>query len=85
MPADFDPVGGRKMVDEGAVLIDVRTPEEHAAGTFGKSANISHDVLAGTPEGMAEVHKLTGNDKSKPIVVSVAGRRARPLALPQSG
>ena len=73
------------MVDEGALLIDVRTPEEHAAGTFGKAANISHDVLAGTPEGMAEVHKLTGNDKSKPIVVSVAGRAAQSVALPRLG
>ena len=76
MTADFDPVGARKMVDDGALLLDVRTPEEHAAGAFGEAANISHDVLAGTPEGMAELHKLTGNDKSKPIVVSVAGRRA---------
>lgn len=49
--ADYDPDGARKMVDEGALLLDVRTPEEHAEGTFGNAANISHDILAGTPEG----------------------------------
>ena len=57
------------MVDEGAVLIDVRRPDGHAAGYFGPATNISHDLIVGTPEGMAEVHKLTGNDKTKAIVV----------------
>lgn len=44
--ADFDPDAARKMlVEEGGLLIDVRTAEEFAGGAVQGSVNISHDFL----------------------------------------
>jgi phage shock protein E len=63
---DRDPALARKLVSEGAVLLDVRTAEEYAERHLDKSVNISVDNLNAQ---MSEVEKLTSGDKSKPIVV----------------
>ncbi len=63
---DRDPALAKRLVEEeGAILLDVRTSEEHAEGHLDGSVNISHDELEGR---LAEIEALTGGDKSKPIV-----------------
>ncbi len=71
---DRDPALAHKLVGEGAVLLDVRSPEEFASGHIDKAVNVPVDAL---DEGMAAVDKLTGGDANKPIVVYCAsGARA---------
>jgi phage shock protein E len=71
---DRDPALARKLVGEGAVLLDVRTAEEYAGRHLDKSVNIPVDTLNAQ---MSEIEKLTSGDKSKPIVVYCqAGGRA---------
>ncbi len=63
---DRDPALAHKLVErEGAVLLDVRTEDEFAQGHVEGAHNISHDQLEGRLE---EIERLTGGDKSKPIV-----------------
>lgn len=72
--ADRDPALAHKLVNEGAVLLDVRTTEEYSARHLDKAVNISVDKLSAQ---MSEVEKLTSGDKTKPIVVYCqAGGRA---------
>jgi phage shock protein E len=72
--ADRDPALARKLVGEGAVLLDVRTVEEYSGRHVDKAVNIPVDTLNGQ---MAEIEKLTSGDKTKPIVVYCqAGGRA---------
>lgn len=71
---DRDPALAHKLVAAGAVLIDVRTPEEYATRHLDGAVNIPVDDLKSR---MGEVDKLTGGDKGKPIVVYCqAGGRA---------
>ncbi len=64
---DRDPALAKRLVEEeGAILLDVRTPQEHAQGHLEGSVNISHDALQGR---LAEIDTLTGGDKSTPIVL----------------
>lgn len=63
---DRDPALAHKLVNEGAVLLDVRTTEEYSERHLDKAVNISVDNLSAQ---MSEVEKLTSGDKSKPIVV----------------
>lgn len=71
---DRDPALAHKLVNEGAVLLDVRTTEEYSERHLDKAVNISVDKLSGQ---MSEVEKLTSGDKTKPIVVYCqAGGRA---------
>lgn len=64
----------RLVEEEQGILLDVRTSVEFAAGHIDGATNISHDELA---ERIAEVEKLTGGDKSRPIVVYCrSGNRA---------
>ncbi|MDI1444126.1 rhodanese-like domain-containing protein [Polyangium sp. 6x1] len=71
---DRDPALARKLVAEGGVLIDVRTPEEYAERHLDKATNIPVGELETR---LSEVEKLTGGDKTKPIVVHcAAGPRA---------
>ena len=60
---DLDPAQFKsKMAEKGIVLVDVRTPSEHAAGNIAPSINI--DVL--NPSFKSEIEKL---DKSKTYLV----------------
>ena len=59
------------MIDEGALLIDVRTPEEYGAGHIDGSVNIPHTE-------MDRLVKLIGEDLSRPVVVYCrSGNRSR--------
>lgn len=71
---DRDPALAKKLVGEGAVLLDVRTPEEYAGRHLDKAVNVPVDNLSAQ---MSEIEKLTSGDKTKPIVVYCqAGGRA---------
>ena len=71
---DRDPALARKLVSEGAVLLDVRSPPEFASKHIDGAVNVPVDELDGR---MAEVEKLAGGDAQKPIVVYCAsGARA---------
>jgi rhodanese-related sulfurtransferase len=52
--------------DEGALLLDVRSPSEFASGHVDGARNIPHDQIANR---IAEVRELQGGDASRPIVV----------------
>jgi phage shock protein E len=73
---DRDPALARRLVASGAVLLDVRTPEEYEARHLDGAVNIPVADLDGR---LAEIEKLTGGDKHKPIVVhcQAGGRAAR--------
>jgi len=69
-----DPEAAKKMISSGAVVIDVRTTGEFAEGHLPQAVNIPIEDW-GTR--MAEVEKVAGTDKAKPIVVYCAsGQRA---------
>ncbi len=71
---DRDPALARKLVGEGAVLLDMRSVEEYSGRHLDKSVNIPVDTLNAQ---MSEIEKLTSGDKTKPIVVYCqAGGRA---------
>ena len=72
--SDRDPELARRLVAEGALLLDVRTPEEFGARRIEGAVNIPVDDLDGR---MGEIESLTGGDETTPIVVYCAtGRRA---------
>lgn len=58
------PEKARALVDDGAKLIDVRSPGEHAAGHIDGSVNVPVGELSGR---VAEL-----GDKAKPVVVYCA-------------
>ncbi|MBA3452383.1 MAG: rhodanese-like domain-containing protein [Deltaproteobacteria bacterium] len=64
-----DPEAARKLVAEGAVVIDVRTPDEFAEDHLTQATNIPIEDFA---QRITEVDKLTGGDKTKPLVVYCA-------------
>jgi len=69
-----DPGAGKVAISRGAVLIDVRTPDEFAAGHLANATNIPVDEVATR---LAEVAKLTNNDLAIPIVLNCGtGQRA---------
>ena len=73
-PAGRDPATARRLIGEGAVVLDVRTPEEFAKGHLPTAHSLPIGELAGR---MSEVAERTGNDRGKPIVVyCAAGGRA---------
>ena len=71
-----DPAAARKQIAAGAIVLDVRTAEEFAEDHLPTAANIPVQEL-GTR--MADIEKLVGTDKSRPIVVHCAagGRAAK--------
>lgn len=64
-----DPDAARKMIAAGAVVVDVRTPEEFAEGHLPKATNIPIQDFA---QRIAEVDTLVGTDKTRPTVVYCA-------------
>lgn len=69
-----DPETARKLIASGAVVVDVRTPDEFAQGHLPQAKNIPIEDFA---QRIAEVDALAGNDKTKPIVVHCAsGKRS---------
>lgn len=80
-----DPAAARKLIAAGAVVLDVRTPDEYGFGHLDNASNIPVDQLATR---LPEVARLTGADTTRPIVVYCAsGRRAAKAkrALDQAG
>lgn len=77
---DRDPALAKKLVGEGAVLLDVRTPEEYGGRHLDKAVNIPVDQINAQ---MSEIEKLTSKDKTKPIVVycQAGGRAGRAKAM----
>jgi phage shock protein E len=73
---DRDPALAHKLVSEGGVLLDVRTPDEFAGRHIDGAVNIPVGELSGR---LGEIEKLTGGDKQKPIVVycQTGGRASR--------
>jgi phage shock protein E len=72
---DHDPALAKKLVKEGALLLDVRSPDEFGDKHLPGAVNIPVDQIAGR---LAEVEKLAGGDKKKPIVVYChSGARSR--------
>jgi len=71
---DRDPALAHRLVEQGALLLDVRTPQEFAKGHIEGAVNIPHDRVADQIERIGE---LAGGDKGKPIVVYCrSGRRS---------
>ncbi|MEO9160046.1 MAG: rhodanese-like domain-containing protein [Kofleriaceae bacterium] len=72
--AKQDPAAARALIAHGAVVIDVRTPEEFADGHLPTATDIAVEHFG---DHLAEVDKLVGGDKSRGIVVyCAAGSRA---------
>ena len=75
MLPDADIELARELLRRGAILVDVRTPGEYAAGYLEGAINIPHD----TADSQASVEKLlhaTGGRSDVPIVVyCVFGKR----------
>ncbi len=71
-PAPKDPARARQMIANGAVVFDVRTPEEFAEGHLDHAINIPVEELAGRMSDVAKVAR-----KDQPIVAYCAsGYRA---------
>lgn len=69
-----DPDAARKLIGEGAVVIDVRTTGEYAEEHLPSAVNIPVQDFSAR---IGEVAKLVANDKARPIVVyCAAGSRA---------
>lgn len=82
---DGDSKLAHRLVEGGALLLDVRTPAEYAEKHLDGSLLIPHTEVAGRID---EVLAAQGGDKSKPIVVFCrAGGRAgiAKTALLQAG
>lgn len=61
-----DPATAKRMIADGAVVIDVRTPDEFAGEHLPAATNIPVQELSAR---LSDVAKLVGGDKAKPIVV----------------
>jgi phage shock protein E len=69
-----DPAVARVLISKGAVVIDVRTPEEFAAGHLPNATNIAVQDFGSH---LDDVDKLVASDHSRAIVVyCAAGSRA---------
>src|SRR5258708_806057 len=69
-----DPAAAKQLISAGAVVVDVRTPDEYGEGHLPQATNIPVDDFA---KRLAEVDRLVAGDKSKAVVVyCAAGSRA---------
>lgn len=71
-----DPAAAKKLIADGATVVDVRTPAEFESGHLAQATNIPLDQF---PQRLAEV---SAGDKAKPVVVYCAkgGRAAKAKA-----
>ena len=70
----IDPQRARDLIAKGAVVVDVRTPDEFADGHLANATNIPVQEFATR---IAEVDKLVAGDRTRPVVVyCAAGSRA---------
>ena len=70
-----NPAAARTKIAAGAVVIDVRTPDEYAEGHLPQAVNIPVEELAARA---GEVATLAGGDKARSVVVYCAsGNRSR--------
>jgi len=69
-----DPAQARALISSGAVVLDVRSPEEFEGGHVEGAVNLPVQDVAGR---LGEIEQLVGGDRSKPVVVYCgAGGRA---------
>jgi len=69
-----DPTTARQLIASGAVVLDVRTPDEYAEDHLAAAVNIPVQELSTR---LDEVAELVGHDKARPVVVyCAAGARA---------
>ena len=61
-----DPQAARALIKSGAVVLDVRTPEEYAGGHLPGAVNVPVQELE---RRLPDVEALVGGDKARPIVV----------------
>jgi phage shock protein E len=74
-----DPATAKAWIADGAVVLDVRTPEEFAAGHLPNAVNIPVDQVASR---LGEIAKLVAGDKARPIVTYCAsGARSKKATL----
>lgn len=66
---DRDVALARRLIAEGAIVLDVRTPAEFAAGHLDGAVLLPVQEL---PARIGEVERLTGGDRAKTIVVHCA-------------
>ncbi len=57
------------MISSGAVVVDVRTPDEFREGHLPQATNVPIQDFS---QRLAEIDALTGGDKTKPVVVYCA-------------
>ncbi|HEX5059653.1 MAG TPA: rhodanese-like domain-containing protein [Kofleriaceae bacterium] len=74
-----DPATARNLIASGAVVIDVRTPDEYAADHLPNATNIPVEDVSAR---LSEIEALVSGNKAKPIVVYCAagGRAAKAKA-----
>jgi phage shock protein E len=75
-----DPATARAMIASGAVVIDVRTADEFADRHLAMAVNLPVDELPGR---LAEVDRLAGGDRTRPIVVYCASAKRAARAKAQ--
>lgn len=64
----------KQLIAEGAAVVDVRTPDEFSGGHVASATNVPVQEL---PQRIADIDKLVGGDKAKPVVVYCrTGRRS---------
>ena len=74
-----DPATAKTWIAEGAVVLDVRTPEEFAARHLPNAVNIPVDEVSSR---LGDIEKLVGGDKARPIVAYCAsGARSKKATL----
>lgn len=72
---DFNPKVSYKLVKDGAILIDARSPSEFKAGHIKGAINIPHSEIENNHKKISE---LTQDNKTKAIVVYCqSGRRSQ--------
>lgn len=74
---DRDPALAHRLVEQGALLLDVRTESEFAEQHLPSAHNIPHTEV---PARVDEIERLVGGDRSTPIVVYCRSGRRSALA-----